>query len=333
MLSFFKDIKILHNIFLSLHPEIRDFLLKTYSLIRFGYPLGYWSILQIEINSDCNRDCWFCWRKMDTSGMRKNEKGEHTKLYMNTDMVLSIIDQAHKFGYTGGIAFNYLNEAILDERVLFFANYAKQRGMNTRLTTNGDVIRKCTDQTFIDDIQQAFDKIHVGLYDYTSEQEREEARIFFMKKLHKVKFLDFWGGQRQVAIGMDTKKYCEKYETTIEEVIRTASKKPCHGPDHQMIVKYNGTIPLCCGCGDGFVVDNINQHKLWEYWYSDKHMNYVKGLSKPGGRLQFKECKDCPENGDYPEHIWQQLKKEMKEKKKYYLASPRFISKTGAVVD
>ena len=37
-----------------------------------------WSRIAIEIQSDCNRDCYFCPRYADRSGIRKNQKGKHS---------------------------------------------------------------------------------------------------------------------------------------------------------------------------------------------------------------------------------------------------------------
>jgi len=318
---------IAHKIFLSLHPAIRNGLFMIYSLIRFGYPLGYWTTFCIEINSDCNRDCWFCWRNSDVSGLRKNSQGEHTQLFMPTDMVLDIIDQACKFGYRGNIAFNLYNEPILDERLLYFARYAQRRGLTTELTTNGDVIKKTTDHAFLNDLQESFDKIHIGLYDFTNEKEKEEAKATFIKRLYKVKFLDFWGGEREAVLGMNEKKFYDKYGISMVDAVRWSVGKPCLAPRDQLLVRYDGKIVLACPCGVGFAVDDIREHKLWEYWFSYKHMTYVKTLSKAGGRSKFEECKRCPSGGDYPEHIKAKLAQEVKDKKEYFYHSPRYLSR------
>ena len=189
---------------------------RVYYSLKYKFRIGYFKIILLETYSDCNRDCWFCWRKMDRSGIRKDKEGNHIKIKMPTETVLDIIDQAYDLGYTGEIAFHLLNEPTLDDRIFAFAKYAKFKGMFPSLTTNGDILRGGEDKEYFEMVTECFDKIHIGQYDFSNEDERAEDRIRLLRKLYKAKFVDFWGGERQATIGMDKEKFEKSMELQLQ---------------------------------------------------------------------------------------------------------------------
>lgn len=310
------------RIFLRLPFPVKNILLEIFSLLRFGYPLGYWKILQIEINSDCNRDCWFCWRNKDHSTIRKTLDGLHVREKMSSGLVFKIINQAHNLGFTGDIAFHFLNEPMLDNRLFVFAKYAKQLGMKTRLTTNGDVLKAQSDPQYFEMISECFDMVHIGLYDFSSEEEKMEAQIMFLSKLYKVKHLDFLGGMRQATKGADEDILNKKYSMTINDFINSANTKRCEAPSYQFVIRYDGKIVPSCSCGDDFAIGDMKETTLRGFWFSKKHIDLIKVLSKKGGRLKIPQCSTCPDGGDYKADVLDKINIELNESKDYFLCSP-----------
>jgi len=296
---------------------------RLYYLAKHKFRIGYPSIIQIEISSDCNRDCWFCWRKFDKTGRRKDKDGHHIRKFMPSGIVLDIIDQAYKLGYTGEVAFHILNEPLLDERIFGFAKYAKIKGMIPSLTTNGDILRKRDDKEYFELLSSCFDRIYIGQYDFSNWEERSQDRINLLRKLHRAKFVDFWGGERQAVRGMDEKMFEKKYEISVADFIKSAQRKPCLAPSYQLIIRYDGKIVGCCA-GDEFVTGDISKQSLEEYWFSKEHIDIVKKLRKAGGRKYFEVCWNCPNDGDYPAPIQAAIEREKKEKKDYYYATPLY---------
>ena len=296
---------------------------RIYYLLKHKFRIGYFKIILLETYSDCNRDCWFCWRKMDKSGTRKDKEGNHIRIKMPTGIVLNIIDQAYSLGYTGEIAFHLLNEPTLDDRIFAFAKYARFKGMSPSLTTNGDTFRGRNDQEYFDMITECFGKIHIGQYDFSNENERAEDRVRLLKKLYKAKFVDFWGGERQATIGMDKEKFEKKYGILISKLIKSAIKKPCLAPSCQLNIRYDGKIMSCCST-DEFIIGDIDKQSIEDYWFSKKHIRLVKTLRRKGGRRQFQICKNCPDNADFPKDIQDKIDIEKKEKKNYYYATPLY---------
>lgn len=311
------------KLYLRLPEFIRPFAIRSFYLLKYRFEIGYFKIIQIETYSDCNRDCWFCFRKMDRSGIRKDKEGNHVKVMMPAGKVLDIIDQAHNLGYTGEVCFNLLNEPTLDERIFGFAKYAKLKGMSPSLTTNGDILRKKNDNEYFEKVIQCFDKIHIGQYDFSNYDNRSEDRIRLLEKLYKAKFVDFWGGTRQATRGMDEEKFEKKYEISVSDFIKSAREKPCMAPSIGLNIRYDGKILACC-VGDAFAAGDINKQSIEEYWFSKEHIHLARTLKRAGGRKQFDICNMCPDNGDFPEHIQARICKEEKEKKDYYYATPLY---------
>lgn len=301
---------------------------RIYYLLKHKFRIGYFKIILLETYSDCNRDCWFCWRKMDRSGVRKDKEGNHIKIKMPAGTVLNIIDQVYDLGYTGEIALHLLNEPTLDDRIFAFAKYARFKGMSPSLTTNGDTFRSRDDKEYFDMITECFNRIHIGQYEFSNEDERAEDRIRLLRKLYKAKFVDFWGGERQATRGMDKEKFERKYGIRVSDLVKSAREKPCLAPGCQINIRYDGKIMSCCST-DEFIVGDIYKESIEDYWFSKKHIHLVNTLRRKGGRKQFEICKNCPDNADFPEDVQAKIDKEKKEKKSYYYATPFYKPKNN----
>jgi MoaA/NifB/PqqE/SkfB family radical SAM enzyme len=135
----------------------------------------------IELQSHCNRDCYFCCRESDTTGKRKHADGSSVKEAMPTEKVLALLDELQELRFTGYITFHQLSEAFLDKRLLTVAQDARGRGMRPYVHTNGDVLRN--NEAMCRQAAEIFEYIVVGLYDYTSPQEKAAEQDFWKARL------------------------------------------------------------------------------------------------------------------------------------------------------
>jgi MoaA/NifB/PqqE/SkfB family radical SAM enzyme len=128
----------------------------------------------IELQSNCNRDCYFCCRQSDTSGKRRTSAGNKVSKSMPTEIVMKLLDELESLSFKGYITFHHLSEAFLDERLIQIATDARTRGMRPYVHTNGDVLRN--DEELCKKSAEVFEYVVVGLYDYKNQEEKEDQK-------------------------------------------------------------------------------------------------------------------------------------------------------------
>jgi len=204
---------------------------------------------------------------------------------MASEKVYSILNELSNLGYSGRITFHRLSESLLDPRYLDFVKYTKNKGMKVEDHTNGDVLMN--NKTLCKQLDGLVDTFVVGLYDYKSKSEREELKRFWINKFQKTNI---------------------RFSTPIEEpVIRQNSgiypgaekdKKilglPCTRRLSGLLIRYDGGVQLCCeddACG--FNLGNVFEQSIEEIWWSDRHIQIVNDLKKPGSRHNYELCSQC----------------------------------------
>jgi MoaA/NifB/PqqE/SkfB family radical SAM enzyme len=248
-----------------------------------GFPL--WTNLEIDIQSACNRDCEFCPRYNDRSGVRKDANGHQIIQKMPTDQVYRIIDQAHALGFQGKIKLHRLSEGLLDHRYLEFATYIKAKGLTLWEDTNGDVLRK--NRELCTQLDGLIDHLTIGLYDYRNEPEKQQEMAFWRSKFKKTE-LAFSLPPEYCTIRQGSKIYGEVAKNP------QALELPCNQPSYFLQIRYDGNVSLCCeddGCH--FDLGNAFTDSLVAIWWSYKHIKIARTLETAGGRHQFPHCSRC----------------------------------------
>jgi radical SAM protein with 4Fe4S-binding SPASM domain len=273
------------------HVMRRKILIKlgVYKLIALilrktsGFP--FWENLEIDIQSACNRDCEFCPRFWDRTGIRKDEKGNQIITQMPTQKVYDLIDQAAKLKYKGKVKLHRLSESLIDKRYLDFAKYIKAKGLRLLENTNGDVLR--ANEKLCQQLDGLIEHITIGLYDYKTESEKQ-AEIAFWRTRFKKTEVAFSMPPENCIIRQGAKVYTDILRD------KRALELPCAQPNRMMLIRYDGKVQLCCeddGCH--FDLGNAFEQSLAEIWWSYKHIKIAKTLEKPGERHQYKRCSQC----------------------------------------
>ena len=247
-------------------------------------PIPLFSRILIELNSNCNRDCFFCNRTFDTSGKRLVD-GKRVLKKMPTEHVLRIMDEAVALGFRGKIAFHHMSESFLDERIIKMAWEARKRGLIPYEHTNGDVLRK--NLKLCRQAAEVFDYITVGLYDYKNEDELKAEKAYWKVALKgtKVKFSLSGEVYPRGLTPFDDRMFREKKDYV---------NAPCTRPFLRLIVHYDGNVALCCeDMTDMFDLGNAFNQSIEDIWYSEKHVQILKDLEQ-GKREKYAACKKCP---------------------------------------
>jgi radical SAM protein with 4Fe4S-binding SPASM domain len=248
-----------------------------------GFPI--WSNLEIDIQSACNRDCEFCPRYHDRSGIRKDAYGRQIMVKMPSEQVYQFIAQASRLGFKGKIKLHRLSESLLDKRYLEFAQYIKAKGLRLCENTNGDVLRK--NEALCAQLDGLIEHLTIGLYDYHNEQEKQTEMAYWRSKFKQTE-VAFSIPPENCTIRQGAQVYLEVMKNP------AALDLPCTQPKRMMLIRYDGNVSLCCeddGCH--FDLGNAFEQSLQEIWWSYKHIKIAKTLEKPGGRHRFKRCSQC----------------------------------------
>jgi 2-deoxy-scyllo-inosamine dehydrogenase (SAM-dependent)/8-amino-3,8-dideoxy-alpha-D-manno-octulosonate transaminase len=250
--------------------------------------------LDIESQSNCNRSCWFCPRTYDRSGTYLDPEGRSVVKQMPTAKILDLLDQAEALGFRGGVAFYHYSEPLLDSRNVMLAREARARGLRPYLHTNGDVLRR--DAALREAVQEVYERIVVGLYDYQTNEELVEAKRYWQGRLDGTK-LEFSTIGRSGGLSADSMAIPRALVPSDPRMVvpdLTFPNAPCHRPLIRMIVRYDGTVCNCCEDTQGaFALGNVYESSLAELWFSDHHIQIVQDLIA-GQREQYAPCRDCP---------------------------------------
>jgi radical SAM protein with 4Fe4S-binding SPASM domain len=290
-----------------MYYKIEDFLLSMYFWImkRFWIILDkkditsnreipIWGRMGIEIHSDCNRDCSFCSRYADTSGVRKHPNGKHIRKKMPIEKIFNIIDQAEELGFKGIIGFHRLSEPFLDKRYIKIAAYAKQKGMRVGENSNGDILKKNTD--LCNKLDGLIDEIKIGLYDYKSVDEKKE-QIKFWKNRFKKTNVTFSFPNEFPLIRKDSKLSIDGKGSAFYK----REKYPCYWPITGLLIRYDGEVQLCCEDNKcELELGNVFNSSLKDIWWSQKHIDVICALKYSNGRRKYSLCRECKLPGALP---------------------------------
>lgn len=259
-----------------------------------GNKIPLFERLQIESQSNCNRSCWFCPRTYDHSGKYLDKTGKSVLRQMSTEKILDLLDQAKAMGYQGPVGFHHYSEPLLDPRNLLLAKEARMRGMKPYLHTNGDLLKY--DAALRKKVTGLYGYIVIGLYDYETDSELEEMKLFWQALFVDVNLMfspiGLSGAGSAHSIGIPKALVPTDSRMAIPDF--TYSNAPCHRPLIRMIIQHDGEIANCCEDTYGaFNLGNVNQISMEELWSSQHHIQVINDLTR-GRREQYPLCQICP---------------------------------------
>ena len=252
-------------------------------MLKTGLPL--FKKILLELQSNCNRDCFFCNRLGDHSGKRMAPNGQKVIRSMPTEHALRILDEAAALSFKGQVAFHHMSEPFLDPRIIEMAWKARELGMIPYEHTNGDVLRH--NDELCRAAVKVFDHIVVGIYDVQSAEELENEKKFWRERLSgtRVGFSVVQGHiHPRTYIPGDSRMIIKKH---------TYPRGVCNRPLIRLIVHYDGNVALCCeDMTDNFGLGNAFEQSIADIWYSEKHMKIIQDLQK-GRRGDYGFCSIC----------------------------------------
>lgn len=250
--------------------------------------------VNIETCSHCNRECTTCLRQ--TVPDYRWDGNKKIKQYLDAELVYKVIDELEKMEHYVPICFNFFNEPLCDKRTPDFVKYANQKGFETYLNTNADFLNRKKAK----ELDGYLNSMKIALYDLRGQPERvdelwkrtEEIRSMFDET--KLIFLND-KDHMITHFSPHTKK--------LNDLIEQYKNAPCTVEcQWRIIISYTGEMLLCCeDIGGNWKLGNIREKTLQYLWFSDRHQDIVRTLSRKNGRANYPYCRCCPRStGENP---------------------------------
>jgi len=233
----------------------------------------------IETVSYCNNDCSFC-PASTKIGAKSPEN------FMTEDLYMKVLNELVHISFSGSVAFYCNNEPLLDERLSSWIKVARSL-LKTNffyLYTNGMFINiRLANQLF----KAGLNRLIIDNYNDKHElvpsvKELIDCSSFLKGEVivnyrFKTDYLGNRAGQSANAAFF------------LKEPLRIM----CIRPLREIVIGYDGTVPLCCA--DGLwkmVMGNVKETSIKDIWFSDSFKKIKRSLLNKN-RDCTEICKKC----------------------------------------
>jgi len=241
--------------------------LSFYNLIRHSDPHLPHQIF-CEINTDCNRACWYCPTKFKTD----------VSAQMTRETYVKVLDDINDYGWRGILGFHLLAEPLKDKRIFDLIHAAKIRAPRAvpLLFTNGDYLT----------MEVAQKLIEAGLTRCTVTRHppfnaKWDERINAIVNRYPNVFR-----HNIIEKPFNIAGSIEGVETKPEDI------GPCVSPTIALPIRYDGSITVCCSDWERKVnFGNVNDQNIFDIWYSPKFVAVRKALRNR--QKPYAMCNGC----------------------------------------
>ena len=235
----------------------------------------FFSHVDIEICSACNRRCKYCPNYKFGRGLLKNQTLMPEKIFKK------IIDELAEVRYNGMITPSVYNEPLLDKRLVRLLTYAREKLPKAKIliVSNGDYLTPKLYQELVDagtteflitEHGKSMSKNMKATFKYIKENKLKNRIIY--RKFTKDTALYNRGGTIE-------------HETITQEA-------PCNYPLSPIVINYKGEVILCCNDYFGeFVYGNVAKESLIKIWNKPNYKKMREEIKKEIYRLPI--CKKC----------------------------------------
>lgn len=231
------------------------------------------SMVEIEINSMCNRSCWYC----PNSIAERKEQGE-----MEPSLFKLLMEQLQCINFNGRISYHFYGEPLLCSNLDYFVSLSKEYCPHSRsvVYTNGDYLSiNKLEQLSLAGVDKFIVTRHVGPKHEFGEvlnNVRDEIRA----KVEYVHSSDLILSNRGGIL------------STIENKINPKNT-PCMVPSSLVVVTVNGNVLPCFeDFHQKYQMGNIKETSILNIWKSEKFTEF-REILKRGERYMTEICKNC----------------------------------------
>ena len=238
---------------------------KDFTKKKFTPRNNWFSTVEIEVNSRCNRKCSYC--PVSILPYPKVPK------FMSKDLFTKIIMNLKSLDFIGRLSYHFYNEPLLRKDLSDLVSFTKSYLPSAYqvIYTNGDLL---TDDRYNELIQSGIDLIFITSHSMKEFPVRPKQELHFPDELT----LTNRGGSLQ----------------HLGEPAYSTKQLRCYAPSEMLIITSNGDVVLCYeDAKREHVMGNVQTNSIEEIWFSDKFKAIRHSLSTIGGRNQIDICSKC----------------------------------------
>lgn len=301
--------------------------------------LPYWPVrLWVEMTSHCNYRCIMCPNK----DLDKTGKG-----YMDMTLYKKIVDEASPFVFDINLA--HRGESLLHPRIIEAIAYAKDKGMYTRLHTNGSLLSEDVSREIVrvglDRLSFSFDGYDKKTYEKIrkgGDFDKTIANIVHFLEIKKearsknpvtaIEVISFDEPDKQASqeakdafkarfanLPLDSfvMKELHNWAGKIDRGRRGKKYTVCPFPWNALIIYWDGAVLPCTQDFFGeFIVGNVNTTSLQDIW-NGEGMRFIRERLATKNIDELKTCSECDRVwregflGIPKEYLWKFITKRM----------------------
>jgi radical SAM protein with 4Fe4S-binding SPASM domain len=234
--------------------------------------------VEIETLNRCNGTCSFC-------GVNRNDD-PRPLAKMSDETFRKIIDNLVKLNFCGMVSYYSNNEPLMDNRIIDFIKYGVSMLPNVahNISTNGILLNNKIFQALIDS------RLNYLTIDNYNNHYVLNSNIQKIYDEYKTKSFSLFC---RIAVRTNNQPLSNRGGTAPnKQILKNCLNAPCYYPFHQLIIRADGGVSLCCNDALGQItLGNVEKQTLEDIWFSEKHFNILKLISD--SRDNIKICSEC----------------------------------------
>ena len=245
--------------------------------------------IEIETVNRCNGSCSFC-------PVNVHEK-QRPYAKMSETLFQKIIDELGDLDYSGRLALFSNNEPYLDDRMVSFIQYAREKVPHAylHLFTNGSVL---TLEKFLGSMKY-LDRMVIDNYNDDKALNSKVQIIEEYCRTHP----KTWSGDVIISMRLQNEILTSRGGQAPNKTKTKGVSAKCMLPFDQLIIRPDGKISLCCNDALGkYTLGDVTTQSLADIWDS-KSYHSIREEMQVHGRKYLDLCKNCDTL-----HLWEKSK-------------------------
>lgn len=255
--------------------DISSTMAHVLTWVRYGH-YDFFSDINIEINTNCNRRCTYCPNSISDRGMSKNSR------HMDPAIYKKLIDELAQINYRGRISPHLFGEPLLHPELAKLITYTRTKLPKATLMifTNGDLL---SIDKFNELLSLGIDKFVISEHDRSLSRQLKSLYSYvddLPKKKKKIKRYNI----------VPETRLSNRGGLVSPSQLNTIPRCAFH--HNPVAIDYNGNVILCCN--DFFSTmkfGNISNERFLDIWFDKRFQKIRKELRKKRYKLPI--CQKC----------------------------------------